>query len=77
MDFIQSLFSGEQGVVAQVVAIIVAFNGLLMGVKSVLDLIKDKTASSVDNKVAEWMGKIVGYLQKAIDVVSGNSAHKK
>ena len=61
--------------VAQVIMYVVAFNVALGGVKGALDLIKDKTVSQTDNKAAEFLGKISGFLGKLLDILGYNKAH--
>lgn len=76
MEWIKSLFSGGEGMLPLVLASIVAFNAILVAVKKMLDVIKDKTSTKIDNVAADWIGKIAGWIQQAIDVVTGNPAHK-
>lgn len=59
----------------QVLTYVVAFNVVLTGLKSGLDLIKDKTASQVDNKAADILGKVVGLLGKLVDALGFNPKH--
>ena len=61
--------------VAQVLAFVVAFNLALSGIKAGLDLIKDKTASQVDNKAADIVGKAVELLGKILDLIGYNKKH--
>jgi hypothetical protein len=61
--------------VLQVLAFVAAFNIALSGLKAALDLIKDKTATQVDNKAAEFIGKIAVLLGKALDVIGYNKKH--
>ena len=55
---------------------LVAFNLLLGGLSSALNLIKDKTESSLDNKLASGVGALSGLLLKLIDLLGGNKEHK-
>ena len=59
----------------QVLTYVVAFNVILTGLKQGLDLIKDKTATQADNKLADFLGKIVGLLGKLVDAVGFNPKH--
>jgi hypothetical protein len=61
----------------QALALVVAFNVVLSGLKSGLDVIKDKTESKIDNKAAELVGKAIGILGKALDFIGYNPAHQK
>lgn len=71
MEFLMDL-----PLVAQVIVYVVAFNVALTGIKSGLDMIKDKTASQTDNKIADVLGKITGLLSKLADVIGYNKEHK-
>lgn len=64
------------GIIGTVVLVATIFNMVLSGVGKALDLVKDKTATQADNKVAEWILKIATILQKVIDWTSANRAHK-
>jgi len=77
MEFIKQLLSGEMGFAAQSIAIIAAFNGVLMSIRGVLDVIKDKTSTVIDNKIADGLGMVCGLVAKLVDFLAGNLAHKK
>jgi len=62
-------------IVAQVLACILALNVALSGLKAGLDIIKDKTASQVDNKMADALGKAAALLGKILDMVGYNPKH--
>jgi hypothetical protein len=62
---------------ALVILYVVAFNSFLSGVYKGLSLIKDKTASNIDNKAYEIVGKIISMLMKVLDYVGYNLDHKK
>jgi len=47
----------------------------LSGSGKILDLIKDKTASKVDNKIAKLLHKVSSWLGKIIDWLGANRAH--
>lgn len=76
LDFIKGLFSGESGMPAQIAAIVLAVNVGLSGLKSALDMIKDKTSNTIDNKVADVLGKVVGVFSWLVDLLSANKEHK-
>lgn len=69
LEFLKGLFSGDNGVVVQIISIVGAVNSLLSAVGHVLDVVKAKSAS-------EFVQKIVGYIQAALDFLQGNKAHK-
>jgi hypothetical protein len=59
------------------VAVLVAFNVILGGISKILDLVKDKTKTDVDNKTHAFIQKMVLKLQKLIDWMGANREHKK
>ena len=63
-------------VVQQALVWVLAMNTCLWGLKNGVDMIKDKTASQVDNKIAAGLGKVLGLISKVLDVVGMNPAHK-
>lgn len=77
MDFIKQVLSGEAGAVAQVLSIVVIVNVCLTAIRSVLDAIKDKTKSDVDNKIASWLSVGLGWVSTLIDWLSANKEHKE
>ena len=62
--------------VAKYLFIVVAFNALLVGLRSFLEVIKDKTATLIDNKIYDFLSKIIDILLKIIDIVGANPKHK-
>lgn len=76
LNFIKGLFTGESGMAAQILSIMIAVNVGLTGVKSALDSIKDKTSNTVDNAIADFLGKVVGVLGWVVDAFSANKEHK-
>jgi hypothetical protein len=68
-------FMEQWPLVAQVIAYVVAFNVLLAGVKGSLDVIKDKTVSTWDNKAAEIVGKVLEIIGKILDIAGYNKKH--
>lgn len=77
LDFIKSIFSGDQGPILQVVAIVSAFNAVLYSISAALDVVKDKTSSDFDNRAADLIHKIASVVQKILDLIVGNKEHKK
>lgn len=59
-----------------IIAALVIFNVAVSATQKVLEVIKDKTATDVDNKMYEFIGKYAGYIQKGIDWISANREHK-
>lgn len=76
VEWIKNLLSGEAGVVAQVITILVIVNACLSGLKVALDAIKDHTEATWDNKVADVLATVLKYATKLIDLVQGNLQHK-
>lgn len=58
--------------VVMILAVVAGFNIVLTGAKSILDAIKDKTESTADNKAAEILGKVIGYISGALGFLSAN-----
>lgn len=65
------------GLLATVLVVVLAMNALLMGIYKTLEVIKDKTSGSGDDKAYAAIGKVIAVLQKIIDFLSGNVSHKK
>jgi len=68
-------FISQWPLILQVLAFVAAFNVALSGLKAGLDMIKDKTATQADDKVAAILGKIAMVLGKALDAVGYNPKH--
>lgn len=75
-EVVDSLMGFDGGMVGMVVMVAVCLNMALSAASKILDLIKDKTASSVDNKIADILHKVLSVLQKLIDFIGMNRAHK-
>lgn len=58
-------------------ALLVAFNLILSGVSKILDVIKDKTTTNIDNHTHAFIVKAVAKIQKLIDWLGANREHKK
>lgn len=65
MELIQKLID----VMPIVLPCVVAMNVILGGVSQLLEALKQKSAAGI-------VGKIAGMLQKLIDLIQGNIAHK-
>jgi hypothetical protein len=74
MESLIEFFKNPAGA-ASLVAILVAVNVILSGVSKLLEIIKDKTESQVDNKAFEIIGKVSSFMQKAVDWMQGNRKH--
>ena len=62
-------------IIAQAMLWIVALNVVLSGISKGLDLIKDKTATKLDNNAAAALNRLSVMLQKVIDMVGYNPKH--
>jgi hypothetical protein len=62
--------------IQEILLYVIGFNAALAGLKAGLDKIKDATQSSLDNKTAEFLGKVVGWVTKIIDIIGFNPKHK-
>ena len=56
---------------------LIAVNLVLSGLSKGLELFKDKTSSQLDNRIWGVLNKASSVLQKAVDWMQGNRAHKK
>lgn len=62
--------------IQEILLYVIGFNAALAGIKAGLDKIKDKTASKVDNQTADFLGKVIGWASKIIDIIGFNPKHK-
>jgi hypothetical protein len=62
--------------VGKVLLIMMIVMGCLSGMSLALEKIKDLTESDLDNKIYAVVSKIAGALQKVVDFISANRAHK-
>lgn len=72
LEILKSFATSNGGLIATIVLVAVALNLLLSGLHDALGLIKDKTATTVDNKLFDWTGRVAGFLQKVIEYGSAN-----
>ncbi len=67
----------ESEAVAVIIGIIFAVNAFLFGLYNALGYIKDKTTKiDLDNKLYDLLGKVLGFLQKVIEVIGPVSTVK-
>lgn len=77
MELISSLMGKFIGVDVVAISMWVMFvNVLLTGIYRSLEIIKDKTASQIDNKAYDVLGKIIAVLMKIVEMVGFNPKHK-
>jgi hypothetical protein len=72
----ENFIANNTDVIAAVAAGVIAVNMILSGVQKLLEIVKDKTATNVDNKAAAFLASATGMLQKLIDWASANRPHK-
>lgn len=72
---LKNFIAQNGGVIASVVLVVMCMNFVLMGVQKALELIKDKTESTLDNKVYDVLSKVCGFFSKIIDWIGANRAH--
>lgn len=63
-------------VVGLIIAIVLALNAFLYGAHAALGYIKDKTLTKADNDADDFIVKILGYLQKLIEIIGPVTAIK-
>jgi len=66
----------DTGLIGIVVMVAIAMNVVLAAASKILDMIKDKTSTQVDNKIASVISKIASVLSKVIDYAGMNRSHK-
>lgn len=59
-----------------VVAAVMAINLFLSGLHKALEMVKDIIPGDADNKLWAILGKVLAVLQKIIDYIGMNRAHK-
>jgi hypothetical protein len=62
--------------IALIAAYFVGFNVALTGISKGLELIKDKTSNTADNKLYDIICKVTSVLQKIVDAAGFNPEHK-
>lgn len=61
------------GLITIILAVLVGFNMVLVGLSKILGAIKDRTATNADNKLFAVISKVSGFSQKVVDFISANS----
>lgn len=59
----------------KILGLVAGMNAGLSILSKILAVFKDRTKNKIDNKLYAFIGKVLGYSQKAVDVVSGNVQH--
>jgi len=59
-----------------VVAVVIGFNLVMTGLHIVLGWVKTKTATDLDDKADDFIIKVLEFMKKTVDVVTGNKEHK-
>lgn len=58
----------ESGLLGKIIMYVIATLMGLKGVHGALEFVKDKTVTKWDNKAAEFLGKLIGFAQKFVDL---------
>lgn len=58
-----------------IVLVVVCANMFLSSLGAILDKIKDKTSSDLDNKASDFLNKWLPKLKTVVDWLSGNRQH--
>ena len=78
LDSLSSLFSGalvsQDSHIVSVLLVIYGSNALLTGVKHALEKVKDKTASTLDNRAYGVVSTVSGALSAVIGWLTANSS---
>jgi len=72
LDWIMKVLSTQEHPIAVAVAAVYGVNALLTGLKILLDRIKDKTESKLDDNVDSVVTKILGWTSKVIGFLTAN-----
>lgn len=65
----------DPSMIAKVLPIMILVNGCLFGAYKILEAVAKYTATDADDKAASVMGKVIGGIQKLIDIAMGNPKH--
>lgn len=63
--------------IAVIAGVVLAINAFLFGLYQALGYLKDKTAWGGDNAAYDFLAKVLGFLQKIIEVIGPVTAVKK
>jgi hypothetical protein len=72
----KEFIAANGGLIATSALAMISINLVLSGLKAGLEKIKDKTATTVDNKVYDIVNTVSGFLSKILDVIGYNPEHK-
>jgi hypothetical protein len=61
---------------SNIIVAIMVFNVIVSGLQKILEIVKDKTATQVDNKLYVAVSKLSSMLSGAADFITGNREHK-
>mgnify|MGYP001203933758 CR=1 FL=1 len=75
LDSLFSLLSIDPALLAKILPIIVLCMGILSGLAMVLNAVAKFTKGPGDDKAAGILGKVIEFMQKLIDFISGNVKH--
>lgn len=66
----------SMNLIGMIALVVIALNAFLFGLYNTLAVIKDKTSSDVDNKAYDIIAKVLGFLQKIIEIIGPVTAAK-
>lgn len=72
-DIIANILGSKEGLITTIITVIVGINILLTGLKKLVDYMKDKTGSKIDNDISNFLGMILGWISKGLEFLSANS----
>jgi hypothetical protein len=72
-EWLASLLTSKDASLATILACVIALNILLTGLKKSLGWIKDKTATTLDDKAYDAVTKVLGVGEKVVEFLSANS----
>lgn len=73
----EAFLEANGGLLATILVAVLAMNAFLMGIYKTLEVVKDKTSGTGDDKAYAFLGKVIPVVQKVIDFLAGNTPHRK
>lgn len=73
----KEFIAANGGLIATVALVVLVLNTLLSGIKKALYMIMDKTATTADNKLYDFINSACQFLGKILDVIGHNPEHSE
>lgn len=73
-DLIAKLLTNLDTTLFVIVMVVISVNVILTAFKKVVDKFKDTTATTLDNKASDIVGKILAAISKILEFASANSS---